>query len=257
MILTEIANRTKERIQECKQLESLSELKMKVADMNCESDFPFEKAIAKDELSFICEVKKASPSKGVIVPYFPYLDIAREYEAAGADAISVLTEPYYFKGDNFYLKQIRKAVQIPILRKDFTIDEYMIYEAKVLGADAILLICSILSMQQLKEYSEIAHSIGLSVLIETHSEVEIEMALDANARIIGVNNRNLQDFSVDINRSIKLRSLVPNHILYVSESGLSNRKDIENVRNNGTNAVLMGEAFMLATHKKAFMEQLR
>ena len=137
MILTEIANKTKERIQECKQIESLSELKIKVADMNCESNFPFEKAISKKELSFICEVKKASPSKGIIAPYFPYLDIAREYEVAGADAISVLTEPYYFKGDNFYLKQIRKAVQVPILRKDFIVDEYMIYEAKVLGGKCV------------------------------------------------------------------------------------------------------------------------
>lgn len=256
MILEKIALKTKERIDELKKTIPLRELKSQVADLNCEPDFPFEKALQKDEINFICEVKKASPSKGVITEFFPYVDIAREYEKAGADAISILTEPYFFQGSNQYLREIRNTVKIPLLRKDFTIDEYMIYEAKVLGADAILLICSILSQEQLTEYYYLAKSLGLSALVETHNEQEIAMALEANAKIIGVNNRNLKDFTVNINHSLQLRKLVPDSVLFVSESGMSKPEDIRVLRENGTNGVLIGETLMRSHNKKEMLDYL-
>ena len=201
-------------------------------------------------------MKKASPSKGVIAEDFPYEEIAAEYEAAGADAISILTEPYYFKGSDGYLEAIRRRVQIPLLRKDFTVDEYMLYQAKLLGADAVLLICAILSGEQLKEYAGIADELGLSALVEAHDEREIEMALAANARIIGVNNRNLKDFSVDINNSVRLRQMVPSNVLFVSESGMKSRADIRRLEENGTDAVLIGETFMRSSDKAGMLREL-
>ncbi len=256
MILEKIALKTKERVEALKQTIPLRELKSQVADLNCEPNFPFEKALQKDEISFICEVKKASPSKGIIAESFPYIDIAKEYEQAGADAISILTEPYFFQGSNQYLSDIRNNVKIPLLRKDFTIDEYMIYEAKVMGADAILLICSLLSRQQLIEYSYLAKTLGLSALVETHNEQEIAMALEAKAKIIGVNNRNLKDFTVDINHSLQLRKLVPDSVLFVSESGMSKQEDIKSLRDNGTNGVLIGETLMRSNNKKEMLDYL-
>lgn len=259
MILDTIAQKTIERIEEQKRIVSLADIRMKACELPVhkrEGAFLFEKQLAKPGMSFICEVKKASPSKGVIAEHFPYVSIAKEYEAAGASAISVLTEPFYFQGSNDYLSEIRKEVKVPLLRKDFTVDEYMIYEAKTIGADAILLICSILSEEQLKEYAEIAKELGLSALVEAHDEREIEMALKANARIIGVNNRNLKDFTVDINNSVRLRKLVPEEVLFVSESGMKTRADIARLEENGTNAVLIGETFMRSENKKAMLDEL-
>jgi len=227
-ILNEIAEKTKERIKNEKQA----------------FDFPFEKALKTKDISFICEVKKASPSKGIIAENFDYIEIAKNYEAAGAAAISVLTEPYYFKGHDKYLREIAQAVSIPLLRKDFTVDEYMIYEAKVLGASAVLLICAILDDETLKRYIEIAHSIGLSALVETHDEREVETALKAGARIIGVNNRNLKTFEVDITLSERLKKLVPNDIIFVAESGIKTREDVAKMREIGADAVLVGETLM-------------
>jgi indole-3-glycerol phosphate synthase len=201
-------------------------------------------------------VKKASPSKGIIAEHFPYEEIAVEYEKAGADALSVLTEPTYFKGSDDYLAAIRKKVQIPILRKDFTVDEYMLYEAKKIGADAVLLICAILSPMQLSEYRGIAEELGLSALVEAHDEAEVEMALNAGARIVGVNNRNLKDFTVDINNSVRLRELVPPEVLFVSESGMKTRADIARLEQNGTNAVLIGETFMRSADKAGMLREL-
>lgn len=257
MILDEIALKTKLRVEENRKRKPLSELKSAVADCDCETGFPFEKALRREGLGFLCEVKKASPSKGVIAEEFPYVQIAREYEEAGADAISVLTEPFYFKGKDSYLKEIRKGVKLPLLRKDFTVDEYMIYEAKAMGADAVLLICSILSKGQLKEYLELAGSFGMSALVEAHDGGEIEMALEAGARIIGVNNRNLKDFTVDINNSLRLRPLVPENILFVSESGMKTAEDIRKLRDNGTDAVLIGEAFMRSRNRKEMLRSLK
>lgn len=257
MILDEIAEKTKERIETIKREYPLAEVRAAAKDMDSDTGFPFEKALAKSGMSFICEVKKASPSKGVIAEHFPYLEIGREYEKAGADAMSILTEPYYFQGSNDYLAAIRKEVSIPLLRKDFTVDEYMLYEAKRIGADAVLLICAILSQTQLEEYVGIAGELGLSALVEAHDEQEIGMALKAGAKIIGVNNRNLKDFTVDISNSVRLRELVPREILFVSESGMKTRADIARLEKNGTNAVLIGETFMRSGDKAGMLRELR
>ena len=242
MILEEIAARTVQRVAEEKAAVPLSEMKKRAEALDANTGFPFRKALSGDEISFICEVKRASPSKGLIAPDFPYLDIARDYERAGASAISCLTEPFWFKGRDEYLAEISNAVTIPVLRKDFTVDEYMIYQAKTLGASAVLLICSILSKEQLSEYLGIAHSLGLSALVEAHDEDEVRTALSVGAGIIGVNNRDLRSFTVDINNSARLRKLVPPEILFVSESGIKTAADIEALRSNGTNAVLIGAA---------------
>lgn len=208
-------------------------------------------------MSFICECKKTSPSKGLIEPDFRYLEIAREYEAAGADCISVLTEPKWFLGSDEYLKEIAKTVSIPCIRKDFTVDEYQIYQAKTLGAAAVLLICSILSEEQLSKYIKICDSLGISALVEIHNEKEAGMAVRAGARIIGVNNRNLKDFTVDTANSRKLRDLIPDDIIFVSESGLKSTDDIRAIREIGADAVLIGETLMRADDKKAKLDELR
>lgn len=257
MILEEIAARTVQRVAEEKAAVPLSEMKKRAEALDANTGFPFRKALSGDEISFICEVKRASPSKGLIAPDFPYLDIARDYERAGASAISCLTEPFWFKGRDEYLAEISNAVKIPVLRKDFTVDEYMIYQAKTLGASAVLLICSILSKEQLSEYLGIAHSLGLSALVEAHDEDEVRTALSVGAGIIGVNNRDLRTFTVDINNSARLRKLVPPGVLFVSESGIKTAADIEALRSNGTNAVLIGETLMRSPDKKAALDELR
>lgn len=257
MILEEIAARTVQRVAEEKAAVPLSEMKKRAEALDANTGFPFRKALSGNEISFICEVKRASPSKGLIAPDFPYLDIARDYERAGASAISCLTEPFWFKGRDEYLAEISNAVTIPVLRKDFTVDEYMIYQAKTLGASAVLLICSILSKEQLSEYLGIAHSLGLSALVEAHDEDEVRTALSVGAGIIGVNNRDLRTFTVDINNSARLRKLVPPEVLFVSESGIKTAADIEALRSNGTNAVLIGETLMRSPDKKAALDELR
>ena len=257
MILEEIAARTVQRVAEEKAAVPLSEMKKRAEALDANTGFPFRKALSGDEISFICEVKRASPSKGLIAPDFPYLDIGRDYERAGASAISCLTEPFWFKGRDEYLAEISNAVKIPVLRKDFTVDEYMIYQAKTLGASAVLLICSILSKEQLSEYLGIAHSLGLSALVEAHDDGEVRTALSVGAGIIGVNNRDLRTFTVDINNSARLRKLVPPEVLFVSESGIKTAADIEALRSNGTNAVLIGETLMRSPDKKAALDELR
>ncbi len=257
MILDEIAAKTRERIAEKEREIPLSEVREKAEKLPKDTGFPFEKALLTDDVAFICEVKKASPSKGVIAQDFPYLDIARDYEKAGAAAISCLTEPFWFKGCDKYLREIAQAVKIPVLRKDFTISEYMIYEAKILGAAAVLLICSILSESELKEYMELAKSLGLSALVEAHDERETELAVKLGAKIIGVNNRDLKTFSVDTNNSARLRSLVPDDRIFVSESGVKTAEDIENIRKMGASAALIGETLMRAQDKTAKLRELR
>lgn len=257
MILDEIAERTRQRIAEEKSAVPLTEMKKRALAMDANTGFPFKKALGGDDISFICEVKRASPSKGMIAEDFPYLEIAKDYERAGASAISCLTEPFWFKGKDEYLREIVAAVSIPVLRKDFTVDEYMIYQAKTLGASAVLLICSILSREQLAEYLGIAHSLGLSALVEAHDEEEVRTAVSVGAGIIGVNNRDLKTFTVDINNSATLRKLVPPEILFVSESGIKTAADIGALRTNGTNAVLIGETLMRSPDKKAALAELR
>ena len=256
-ILEEIAEKTKIRVEEAKKRQSLSALRELAEKAGADTGFPFEKALAAEGLSFICEVKKASPSKGIIAEDFPYIEIAKRYEAAGAAALSVLTEPYYFKGSNDYLREIRKEVALPILRKDFTVDEYMIYEAKVMGADAVLLICAILSDEQLAAYGKLAGSLGLSALVEAHDEEEVKRAIASGAGIIGVNNRNLKDFTVDIQNSVRLRALVPKEILFVSESGIKTKEDTAKLKENGTDAVLVGETLMRSGNIAETLNELR
>ena len=252
-ILEEIAEKTRERIRKEKLQFPLDQLKALAEKAPQQPSFL--EALKKPGMSFICEVKKASPSKGIIAEDFPYLEIAKEYEAAGASAISCLTEPEYFKGDKRYLKKIAETVSIPVLRKDFTVDPYMIYEAKVLGATAVLLICALLPEETLKEYLETAHSLGLSALVETHDEAEVAQAMRAGARIIGVNNRNLKDFTVDIHNSERLRELVQENIVFVSESGIKTPEDVGRLYQNKTDAVLIGETLMRSSNKKAELEK--
>lgn len=255
-ILNELAEYAKERTEKAKEQISLEEMKAKAYALP-EGNFAFENALKKPGISFICECKKASPSKGLIAPDFPYLTIAKEYEKAGADCISVLTEPKWFLGSNDYLKEIAEAVSIPCIRKDFTVDEYMIYEAKVLGAAAVLLICSILTEEQIGDYIRICDELGLTALVETHDEAEVEMALRAGARLLGVNNRNLKDFTVDTGNSSHLRELVPSNVLFVSESGVKTAEDIARLYQIGSDAVLIGETLMRAEDKKAKLAELK
>lgn len=255
-ILEQLAEHARYRTEQAKKKISLSEIKEQALSIE-KRDFPFERALQKPGISFICECKKASPSKGLIAPDFPYLQIAKEYEAAGADCISVLTEPKWFLGSDAYLREITQAVSTPCLRKDFTVDEYMLYEAKVLGAAAALLICSILSTEQIREYLAVCDALGLSALVETHDEKEVEQALSAGARIIGVNNRNLKDFTVDTENSRRLRSMIPKEVLFVSESGVSGPEDVEQLAQIGADAVLVGETLMRAADKKQALSKLR
>lgn len=220
-------------------------------------DHRFLEALRKPGLSFICEIKKASPSKGIISESFPYLDIAKEYENAGADCVSCLTEPKWFKGSDNIFRQVRARIDTPMIRKDFTVDEYQIYQAKCMDADAVLLICSILDDARLKDYLSLCKELGLDALVEAHNEKEIESAVKADARIIGVNNRNLKDFSVDFTNALKLRSMIPKDTVYVAESGVKNADDAKRIKETGADAVLIGEAFMRAYDKAALLREMR
>ena len=249
MILDTIVEATKVRVAQEKKVETPEAVKAAALALPSDTGFPFEAALRQQDFNFICEVKKASPSKGIIAEHFPYLDIAKEYEVAGAAAISVLTEPDFFKGDKKYLKEIASTVKIPVLRKDFIIDEYQIYHAKVWGASAILLICACLDVPTLTKFRELADSLGLSSLVEAHDEQEVQMAIECGARIIGVNNRNLKDFTVDVQNSVRLRNLVQDDVIFVSESGLETPEDIQVLRDNNIGVALMGETFMRSSNK--------
>lgn len=261
MILDEIVASTKKRVAALYAEEDLENVKQKAIALASGqeqplSTFPFEEALKKSPIAFICEVKKASPSKGLIAEKFDYISIAKEYEAAGADCISVLTEPEFFKGSNTYLSQIRQAVSIPLLRKDFVIDEYQIYEAKLIGADAILLIVAILEEDKLRHFMEVANQLGLSALVEVHDEQELMVAKRCQARIIGVNNRNLKDFTVDIHNSLRYRHMVEKDTLFVSESGIRTAGDIRELVKASVNAVLIGETLMRSEDKAAMLKAL-
>ena len=257
-ILEEIAARTRERIAKEKSCISVSELENRIQEVNKNAGqkITFLQALQKDGMSYICEVKKASPSKGLIAPDFPYLAIAKEYEQAGASAISCLTEPFYFQGADQYLREISAAVQIPVLRKDFTVDEYMIYQAKSLGASAVLLICAILDDGELRAYRQLAKELGLDALIEAHDEYEVDRVLNLGAEIVGVNNRDLRTFQVDMNNSIRLRKMAPDNVVFVSESGIRTPEDIRLLYENKVDAVLIGETLMRSPDKKAALERL-
>ena len=256
MILQKIAESTKARVEKERAEISFEEMKQRAEKMK-KGTFAFEKVIKEPGIHFICEVKKASPSKGIIAEDFPYLEIAIEYETAGADCISVLTEPEYFKGSNEYLKEIKEVVKIPVIRKDFIIDEYQIYQAKTLQADCVLLICTLLETDVLKRYLQICDALGMSALVEAHDEAEIESAIKAGARMIGVNNRDLKTFTVDIHNSERLRKLVPEHIAFVAESGIKTNQDIEVLRQANVNGVLIGETLMKSENKAKILAELK
>ena len=255
-ILDEIAEHSRERVRAAKEILPVEVLRNDALSRQ-KGNFAFEAALSRKGLSFICECKKASPSKGVIAHDFPYVEIAREYESAGADAISVLTEPKYFLGRNEYLQEISVSVRIPVLRKDFVVDDYMIYEAKILGASAVLLICAILEGSKLREYINICDSLGISALVEAHDEDEIHTALDSGARVIGVNNRNLKDFTVDTENSRRLRKIIPDGVIFVSESGIKTPNDVREARDFGADAILVGETLMRACDKSAMLAELK
>ena len=257
MILEDIVESTKERVEKNKKYRSIYELKEKAFQMPIDQSFSFQKALEKEGMSYILEVKRHSPSKGQIVSRFDFKEIAKEYEMIGADAISVVTEPDYFKGDDDFLKEIKKIVKIPVLRKDFVVDEYMVYEAKLLGADAILLITGILDEITLMRCINLAHNLGMSALVEAHSSLQIKKALRVGAKIIGVNNRDLRDFSVDIHNTVALRPLVSDDVIFVSESGIRTRKDIELLENNHVQGVLIGETMMKSQQKRHTLEVLK
>lgn len=256
MILTKLADSTRDRVEREKKQIQLEMVKKQALAMK-KGDFSFEKVIAEGDISFICEVKRASPSKGMLVEEFPYVQIAKDYEEAGADCISVLTEPVYFKGDKQYLKEISENVTVPLIRKDFIIDEYMIYDAKIHGASCVLLICSLLDKETMEKYIEICDNLGMSALVEAHDEEEIQKAVEAGARMIGVNNRDLKTFTVDIGNSERLRKLVPDNILFIAESGIKTNADINRLRKAKVNGVLIGETFMKAENKKEMLQKLR
>ena len=256
-MLDEIVEKTKHRVEMAKSIMPLEDIKKQVSLLEISDEFPFKRALSEDGISIIAEVKKASPSKGLIAEDFEYLNIAKEYEAAGASAISVLTEPYFFQGSDEYLEEIAQNVSLPVLRKDFVIDEYMIWEAKLLGASAILLIVSILDIVQLKKYLDLAHELGLSAIVETHDGDEIMRAMTVGAEIIGVNNRNLNDFSVDIDNSINLRRCVSGDVIFISESGIKTPEDVARLKENNVDAVLIGETLMKSDDKKAMILELK
>lgn len=260
-ILEEIAGKTRERIAQEKQQIPLTVLKEQIRQREEMEKvqgrkISFLDTLRREGMSYICEVKKASPSKGLIAPDFPYLEIAKEYEAAGAAAISCLTEPFYFQGADQYLREITEAVRIPVLRKDFTVDEYMIYQARAFGASAVLLICAILDDRELDAYRRLAEELGMDALVEAHDEAEVERALRAGAKIVGVNNRDLRTFQVDMANSIRLRNLAPGNVVFVSESGIRTSDDIRKLYSNQVDAVLIGETLMRSADKKAALEEL-
>lgn len=256
MILDDLANYARERVKKDMETVSLDEIKELAVSLP-KGDFRFEKTLRNRKGAAICEVKKASPSKGIISDDFPYLQIAKEYERVGADCISCLTEPKWFLGSDKIFKEIRDAVNIPMIRKDFTVDEYQIYQAKTMGADAVLLICSILGEDHLKEYLEICDTLGITALVETHDKSEIETAVRIGARVIGVNNRNLKDFSVDLNNAFSLREFIPDNVVYVAESGITVPEDGTRLLMHGADAVLIGEALMRTNDKDGFLRKMR
>ena len=255
-ILDQITNYTKKRIEQTKKKTPLEQIKQQ-ALLLPKGDFAFEKALKKNDISFICECKKASPSKGIIDPNFPYLQIAKEYEAANADCISILTEPKWFLGSDAIFEEVRKNIQLPMIRKDFTVDDYQIYQAKCMGADAVLLICALMDEKRLSHFLTICSLLGMDALVETHDEEEIKMAVSAGAKVIGVNNRNLKDFSVDFSNAVKLRHLIPKEAVYVAESGVSQINDVAVLRQAGVDAVLMGEVLMRAKNQKEILTAMK
>lgn len=256
-ILDTISDYAKQRVIKDKEKVSEQKLISMCDSLDCTAENIFKMSLMKKDISFICEVKKASPSKGIIAENFDYIKIAQDYEKAGADCISCLTEPKWFMGSDKIFTDIRKSVSLPMLRKDFVVDKYQIYQAKTMGADAVLLICSVLGREKIEEYLSVCKSLGLVAVVEAHDETEISDAVLAGAEIIGVNNRNLKNFTVDISNSQKLRSLVPEDIIFIAESGIKTADDIKRLKENRVDAVLIGETLMRAENKKSMLDTLK
>ena len=256
-ILEKIVDNVKERVDEYKREQDFTLVRNNAEKYEVKNPYAFYNALNKDNMAFICEVKKASPSKGIIAEDFDYINIASDYEKAGADAVSCLTEPYFFKGNDKYIKEIKEHIKIPVLRKDFIINEYMIYQSVILQADALLLIAAILDEHQLKDYVSLTKSLNISSLVEVHDEYELEKALKAECDIIGVNNRDLKTFNVDINNSIRIAKLIPENVIYISESGIKTYDDIKRLKANNVDAVLIGETLMREKDKTKALKMLR
>ena len=256
-ILEQLAAHARKRTADDKARISPEEMKELAIECGRGGGSAFAAALKKPGLSLICEIKRASPSKGLIAPDFPYLEIASSYEEAGADAISCLTEPGWFLGSDDIFREIRQVIRTPMLRKDFTVDEYQIYQARTMGASAVLLICSLLDTRTIARYLDICGQLGLAALVEAHTEEEIASADAAGARIIGVNNRNLKNFDVDFSNAARLRDRIPPEAIYVAESGVSCPEDAAALRRIGADAVLVGEMLMRAENKAALMQAMR
>lgn len=256
-ILDTIADHARERVAQDKACIPLEAMRTQALAMGPGNGAAFMEALQKPGMRFICEVKKASPSKGIIAADFPYLDIARSYEDAGADAISCLTEPKWFLGSDDIFTEIRAAVATPMLRKDFTVDDYQIYQARVMGANAVLLICALHDTATIARWLELCDRLCLAALVETHDEAEIASAVSAGAKIIGVNNRNLKDFSVDFTNAARLRDKIPADAVYVAESGVKGPADTALLKKIGADAALIGEALMRAQDKRQMLNELR
>ncbi len=256
-ILDQLADHARRRVAADRERISLEAMRELAAQGGAADGAAFAAALGRPGLSFICEVKRASPSRGLIAPEFPYREIARSYEEAGADAVSCLTEPKWFLGSDQIFREIRSEIALPMLRKDFTVDEYQILQAKTMGANAVLLICAILDTKTVERYLELCGSLGLAALVETHNEAEIDSALSAGAKILGVNNRNLKDFSVDFSNAARLRDRIPPEVLYVAESGVTGPEDAAALKKIGADAVLMGEVLMRARDKKGLLAAMR
>lgn len=256
MILDQLVKATQKRITKQEAKISFLELKNKANKKKSKNSQLIYDIFSKKQISVIGEIKHASPSKGLIINNFNYISIVDDYEKSNLDIISVLTEPDYFKGSLNNLEQVHNKTNKPILRKDFIINEYMIYESFLSGADMILLIAVILSDTQLKKFYELANKLGLAVLFETHNQNEIERVLKLNPKMIGINNRNLMDFTVDINHSIKLRKYIPDSVICISESGIENKNDVNQLKEHQINGFLIGEYLIKADNRKTFMNNL-
>jgi len=256
MILDDIVADVRLELQKRKKKIPLEE--MRKAAFRQPAALDFAPALRGDGIRLIAEVKKASPSRGLIRADFHPVEIARTYAAGGAAAISVLTEPNFFQGSLDYLRDIKKSLGdiIPLLRKDFINDPYQVYEARAYGADALLLIAAILSPAKLSELLSLSHELGMKCLVEVHNEAEVETALKSGAKIIGINNRDLRTFKVDINTTRRLKPLIPEDRIVVSESGIKNRSDVEKIKSWGVDAVLIGEALMASKDIAAAMKEL-
>ncbi len=256
MILDTIVARKREEV------ELLKRNGIRIPDSFRDKEIPaprgFVKALTDHQgVSIIAEAKKASPSKGVICPDFDPVAIARNYERMGAQAVSVLTDVDFFQGSLLYLMQVREAITLPAIRKDFIIDSLQVQEARIHGADAILLIVAILELESLIDLRAEAEESGMDVLVEVHDEAELEIALKANCGLIGINNRNLKDFSMDLNTTFRLKKIIPDSVAVVSESGLKNRDDIAALEQAGIEAALIGESLMRAGSTGTLLKELR